>query len=102
MYTVKRLRQKISPLEDKEFTEKLIPLLAGADYDPYMRQFRGKRCVMITPREAWTLAYPTEEPNLHDLTNIGRSLQAMLWERSYLRGNLVFTKTLQEIDEDGF
>ncbi len=103
MFTVARLRTKISPLEDKEFTNKIITPLADADLSAYERKFKGKDCIVLTPREAWELLVPdNQEPNLHDLTVIGRSLQALLWERSYLRGNLVFTKTLQEIEEDGF
>lgn len=97
-----RLRSKISPLEDKKFTERITPLLEGADFAPYERKFRGKKCVVITPNEVWDIILPLERPNLHDLTVLGRSLQALLWERSYLRGNLVFTKTLQEIEDDGF
>lgn len=97
-----RLRSKLSPLEDKKFTEKIRPLMEAVDFAPYERQYKSTKCVVLTPNDAWELLFPGEQYNLHELTVLGRSLQALLWERSYLRGNLVFTKTLLEIDEDGF
>jgi hypothetical protein len=101
MYNVKRLRKKLSPLEDVAFTEQVIPLLRKVDFAPYERKFKGQLCVVVTPSEVWGLIYPDQEPNLRDLTILGRSLQGLLWERSYLQGNLVFTKTLQEVKSDG-
>jgi hypothetical protein len=102
MFTVERLRHKISPLEDKTFTESIIPRLHKVDLTPYMRRYKGMECVVLTPSEAWEALFPRKTYTLHDLTVLGRSLQALLWERSYLRGNLVFTKTMKEVKDDGF
>lgn len=107
MFTVERLQHKISPLEDKEFTDKVLPRLKkaakGKKMDPHQRHYKGVLCVVLSPREAWELLFPEEsEPNLHELTVLGRSLQALLWERSYLKGLLVFSKPLEEIGNDGF
>jgi len=99
---VERLRKKLSPLEDSEFTDKIKPRLGEADFSPFVRSFKGVECVVLSPREAHRLLLDNADPDLHELTLMGRSLQALLWERSYLKGILVFTKTLQEIEDDGF
>lgn len=103
MFTVERLRHKISPLEDKDFTQQeVLPRLKAADLKGFERRYKGQKCIVLTPSDAWGLLFPEKEGNLHEFTVLGRSLQALLWERSYLRGMLVFTKTLQEVETDGF
>lgn len=102
MFTVDRLRHKLSPLEDKEYTAKILPLMQAADFKPYERKYKNTMCVVMSPSEVWNLLFPGTEYNMHDLTVLGRSLQALLWERSYLRGSLIFTKPLSEVDSDGF
>lgn len=94
-----RLRRKLSPLEDPKFTQMLGMKLAGIDLrDNYQRLFRKKNYIVVTPGEIADLCgLPRELPVL---TNIGRSLQAMCWERSALHGNLVFVMPLKEY-EDG-
>ena len=100
--TVERLRYKISPLEDKTFTEKVMPLISEINLTPYVRKYKNHECVVISPSDMWALLFPGKDHTLHNLTVLSRTLQALLWERSYLLGNLVFTKTLTEIYEDGF
>ncbi len=100
--TVERLRHKLSPLENKEFTEKLTPLLCREQLTPFIREYRGVECVVLRPKDALELLHPGEDHTLRTLTIVGRSLQALLWERSYLRGELIFTKPITEVEEDGF
>lgn len=102
MFTVERLQHKLSPLEDKDFTAKILPLLQAADLHKFERKYKGGLCAVASPSDFWELLFPGTEPNMHELTVLGRSLQALLWERSYLRGSLVFTKPLSEVDSDGF
>lgn len=102
MFTVERLRHKISPLEDKEFTKEVLTRLKDANLAPFARKYKGNQCIVLSPSDAWGLLFPEKESNLHDVTVLGRSLQALLWERSYLRGMLVFTKTVEEVKADGF
>lgn len=107
MLTVERLQHKLSPLEDKEFTKKVLPRIRKAvkakQLEQYERAYKGVLCVVLSPSDAWKLLFPEEgEANLHELTVLGRSLQALLWERSYLKGLLVFTKPLEELKDDGF
>lgn len=102
MFTVERLRFKISPLEDKSFTEKVMPLMKEANLRPFLRKYKGQMCVVLSLSDAWGLLFPGKIYTLHELTILGRTLQALLWERSYIGGNLVFTKTIEEVDSDGF
>lgn len=102
MYTVERLRKKLSPLEDRGVTDKVAAAMVGVDLTPYLRRFKGEDTLVLSLKEMWEALFPNEQANLHDYTVLGRSLQALLWERSYLQGGLVFTKTPQEVEEDGF
>jgi len=94
---VERLKHKLSPMEDKEFTKKLAILLAGKDLLQFQTKFRKSDYLMVTPREIAMLCGLPQD--LHVLTNVGRSLQAMCWERSALHGNLVFVMPLTEYKE---
>lgn len=95
----KRLRHKLSPLEDTEFTKELALKMAVIDLtENFSREFRKAPHVVITPRELADLC--GYEATIPTLTKIGRSLQAMCWERSALHGNLVFVMPLREY-EDG-
>lgn len=84
-----RLRQKLSPLEDKEFTAKLAVALGKVDLSQYKRGFRGQDHVVVKPGELFFQAFGVE-PNLRDVTNMGRSLQAMCWERSAKAGQILY------------
>lgn len=91
---VERLRHKLSPMEDKEFTAKLALLMADKDLLQFKTKFRKKDYIVVTPREvAMLCGLPHELPVY---TNIGRSLQAMCWERSALHGNLIFVMPYDE------
>ena len=93
---VERLRSKLSPLEDKEFTKKLAILLAGKDLLKFKRKFRRGTYIVVAPRDiAEICGLPCE---MHVLTNIGRSLQAMCWERSAKNGTLLFVMPIEEYE----
>ena len=102
MFSVERLQHKISPLEDKAFTAKILPLLQVTDLGQFARTYKGVPSLVATPQEMWGVLFPDEVANLRELTTMGRSLAALMWERSYLRGNLIFTKPVSEYEEDGF
>lgn len=102
MTTEERLRHKISPLENKKFTASMLPLWRGVDFGAFTRKYKGAECVVLSPQEAWDLIYPDQEPTKYDLAVMGRSLQALLWERSYQQGYLVFSKPCLEITQDGY
>jgi hypothetical protein len=93
---VDRLRRKLSPLEDKEFTKKLALLLAGKNLLKFKKKFRRGTYIVVTPRDIADLCgLPADMPVL---TNIGRSLQAMCWERSAKNGSLVFVMPIEEYE----
>lgn len=83
------LRRKLSPLEDKEFTKRLAVAMGKIDLSQYKRGFRGQDHVVVKPGELFFQAFGIE-PTLADVTNTGRSLQAMCWERSAKAGQLLY------------
>lgn len=90
------LRRKLSPLEDPEFTDELSRKLAIADLNKYIRKFRKTPHVVVSLRDIAKVCSLDEDKAT--LTNIGRSLQALCWERSAINGNLVFVMPLEEYD----
>lgn len=95
---IKKLRSKISPMENVEFTEKLSEALRSVDLSSYIRNYRGGRFVVISPSELYELCF-NSRPNTRNLTEMGRSLQALLWERSALHGGRVFILSEEEYAE---
>lgn len=93
----KMLRHKLSPLEDKEYTAFLSALMAKHDLTQFKREFRDGEYIMLYPKELYKLL-TGEEGNTRDITEVGRSLQAMLWERSALGGNLCFVMEASEYE----
>src|SRR3546814_10433882 len=65
----------------------------------YRQKFRGGDYIVITPRQVGEECFG-EIPNIPMATNIGRSLQALCWERSALHGNLVFVMTVEEYEHE--
>ena len=92
------LRYKLSPLEDKKFTEQLIPLFLLVDLERYRRRFRGTEHYVLRALEIWHECFRTK-PTGADLTKLGRSLQALLWERSALNGETIFVKQVTEHEQ---
>src|SRR5262245_35215984 len=98
---VERLQYKISPLEDKEFTTVLKAAMVKADLSPFLRHRDGRSYYRVTAKELWYACF-AENPSIQDATELGRSLQAMLWERSASKGIRVFIKSKEEFDYDGY
>lgn len=95
------LRRKLSPMEDPEFTRQLAVELAEVDLMEFCRQYRkGGEYIVVEPKTIAKVCFGDEAPNLPLLTNIGRSLQALCWERSAINGRLVFVMSRKEY-EDG-
>lgn len=92
------LRRKLSPLEDPEFTRQLALAMAKADFQDCLRPFRKDFYVVITPKLVAERCFGDVAPQLPLLTNIGRSLQALCWERSAINGNLVFVMPREEYE----
>lgn len=88
------LRRKLSPLEDPDFTKALAYKLGPVDLSANCKKHRGTSYVVVTPRQVAKICGFNEDTRT--LANIGRSLQAMLWERSYMSGELVFMMKLEE------
>lgn len=95
------LKNKLSPLENKSFTQGVLEAMAYADLRKYERDFRGSKHYVLTPLEMWGECF-SDEPCNYDLTVLGRSLQALYWERSALNGNLVFVKKVSEHEQFGY
>jgi len=89
-----RLKRAISPMEDPIYTAELEAKLAVIDLSEYKRNFRGAEHYIIYADQLWADIYG-EAPNKHDVTVMGRSLQALLWERSALNGTRVFVKRVE-------
>jgi len=90
-----KLRRKLSPLEDKDFTDEVVMRMAGLDLNDHERSFRGKQYIVIYPAEMFKLLFG-RVGNSFEVTKLGRSLQALCWERSALHGDLCF---VMEVDE---
>lgn len=90
---VKRLRAKLSPLEDREFTRQLVPLMNKA----LVEDFRKGPKYIVRPQELYENLFGVQGTT-RELSILGRSLQALGWVRSAMRGNLVFTMTVEEFE----
>ena len=96
---VEVLRRKLSPLEDKEFTQEFIKASADLDLMQYKRDFRGAKYVVLDPVVIWEEVYGGR-PNKREVMKLGRTLQALLWEPSAINGNRVFVKSLEEFEDE--
>lgn len=93
---VERLRAKLSPLEDKEFTPIVKQSMVDVDWGPYRSKSKNVSHVVIRPSDLWGLLFENE-PHTQDIAKLGRSLQAMGWVRSARGGNLVFMIPTEEL-----
>ena len=99
--TMAFLRNKLSPMQDPAFTGMLKEMLVGADLTQFKRELRKGEYIVLYPSELWKVLFDTV-PTVHDLINLGRSLQALYWERSALVGALVFLKKVDEYESFGY
>lgn len=96
--TIDKLKRKLSPLEDPKLTAELSLKLASIDLMPYKKDLRRGAYIVVTPALIHELVYGST-PTSRQASAIGRSLQAMLWERSALSGDLVFVMPIEEYEE---
>ena len=99
---VQRLRRYISPLEDKEFTEKLKARMKEVDFVSKYHIRNGKLHHKVLLKELWEKLFPNESYTTKHLAIMGRSLQALLWTRSVENGSQIYIKSKEDIDADGF
>lgn len=93
-----QLRKKLSPLVDAEFTKTVAYRMRGVDLLKFKRKFRGAEYVVLYPKDLYELLFK-EEPTNRDITELGRSLQALFWERSAISGNLCFVMEVPEYEK---
>lgn len=86
------LRRAISPLEDPIFTSEIEGKLKT--YDTPVRHLRGEDYHVVSPYEFWNEVYGSA-PNRREVADLGRSLQALLWERTAINGERVFVKRVK-------
>ena len=97
-----RLRRKLSPLEDQEFTAAYLHvepkewILNECERINY----GGEPHIAISLPELWNKINPTEAPpSTFDLAKLGRTLQALGWIRTKRRGELFFVMTPKEYSD---
>jgi hypothetical protein len=103
--TTERLMRLISPLEDPAVTsmirQGLEYAISSKDTLPLHRHMRGnKKYHRVVPTELWKALFGTA-PDNKELTQLGRSLQALLWERSARNGLTVYIKSVEDFESDG-
>lgn len=96
---IDKLKRKLSPLEDPKLTAQLSLKLASIDLMPYKRDTRRGPYIVVTPALISELVFGDPQPTSRQASAIGRSLQAMLWERSSRSGVLVYLMPLEEYKE---
>lgn len=97
--TIDKLKRKLSPLEDPKLTAELSLKLAKIDLMPYKKTMRRGTYIVVTPALISELVFGDPQPTSRQASAIGRSLQAMLWERSALSGDLVYVMPIEEYKE---
>jgi len=93
-----KLRKKLSPLEDREFTTKFLAQQPLSWMQKQIRTRRGAPVISLKLPSAWHATFGTEGNN-HELTVLGRSLQALGWERRVQDGANFFQLSLAEFGE---
>lgn len=86
------LKRAISPLEDPIFTAEIEARLKT--YEVPVRTLRGDEYYVISPVEFWSETCGGR-PNRREVAELGRSLQALLWERTAINGERVFVKRVK-------
>ena len=92
---IRRLRKKISPLEDPNFTAVLALKLGRVDLRGRVQKIRGKDHVVVFPRALYEELF-NEIPGQHEVQQMTRSLLAMCWERYVKQGVRMMVMPLDE------
>jgi len=102
--TITRLQRAISPLASKEHTEKTKAALRSTPIAqiPLTNHVRdGEMYWRLRVPELATVLFEGKQ-SIKDYTELGRSLQALLWERSAINGYAVFIKSKEDFKRDGY
>ncbi len=81
-----RMRKALSPLEDREFTEKYL----ANQPTGWLADCVAAGFPRITLPVLWERTFPGTTPNPLDLTKLGRTLDALGWRRTKYNGLLQF------------
>lgn len=93
---VTRLRA-LSFGDDTEFTEALSSAMPRSEA---FINYTSCGRIMARPKEIWDVVFPgSTGVTTNDLAILGRSLQALGWQRSAHRGNVVFKISVEEHDK---
>jgi len=93
------LRNKLSPLENVELTTRYCNR-ENLDWLRTQRgQRQGKSAIVIRLGDVWANTF-NSVPNNVDLTELGRTLQALGWERTRRKGITFFAMNLKEFNDD--
>jgi len=95
----KRLRNKLSPLEDKSFTEAYQRVEPVEYYRASLHSRNGSPYVVIRLCDAWAAAFPKTPYTVLDLTKLGRTFDALGWERTKRNGITHFALKYDEFLE---
>jgi len=91
------LKRKLSPLEDVEFTARYC-LRENFEWLRTQRGTRqGKSAIVVRLRDVWVNTF-NSVPNNVDLTTLGRTLEALGWERTRRKGITFFLMNCKEFE----
>ena len=95
----KRLRNKLSPLEDHSFTADLLLVFPVEWVKEHVgRRRTNEEVYVIEPAELYYTAFG-ERGSPNDLAVLGRSLKALGWEATRRRGYITYLIPKAEFDE---
>lgn len=93
------LARKLSPLEDKKFTT-IYCNRENLEWLATQRGTRqGKSAIVIRLSDVWVHTF-NSVPNNVDLTTLGRTLEALGWERTRRKGITFFLMNAKEFSNE--
>lgn len=88
---VARLRERVAPGADEEFTERVRTAMMRKSPIIQLRGFVAGDTITMTPADIWEEIMDWETPwTTRQTAKLGRSLLALGWVRSYKSGNLIY------------
>jgi len=89
-------QHKLSPLEDKVFTARFLAKEPKSWMSKQIVERGGMPYIMFNLPDVWQAAFKEPSPHRSALTNLGRTLDALGWERTKVGGLLFFRMPLKE------
>jgi len=89
-------RRKLSPLEDRDFTAKYKAKEPRGWLNKQQAKRGNKLYIQFNLPDLWKATFKADAPNRVALARLGRSLDALGWERTKRGGNLFFRMTVEE------